>query len=82
MMLTDAQYRALKAWPESGRGNWERVCILRLDDYVYSWHKTINGIRHPVYLKLQATCNDAIREYEEAQAKTKSPEGEGSGSKD
>ena len=64
-MLTDAQYLALKAWPESGMVNWERVCLLRLEYYVYSWHKTINGIRYPVYLELQPAFDEAIREYEE-----------------
>jgi len=63
-MLTDAQYRALKAWPDTGgyvRGFSEATCRCLVAKGLFrnipsSWH----------YKKIEPACDDAIREYEEA----------------
>ena len=63
-MLTAAQYKALKTWPDSGgyvRGVSEATCRCLVAKWLFkkipsSWH----------YKKLQTACNNAIREYEAA----------------
>jgi len=64
-MLTDAQYRALKAWPESGgyvvgvsQATCRRLLTLGLFEIVH-----YSG---GYYKKHEPDCSNAIREYEEA----------------
>lgn len=64
-MLTDAQYKALKSWPEPGgyvlgfsRATCEALVFKRCMKRVpFSWF----------YKKVSPACDEAIREYEEAQ---------------
>ena len=64
-MLTDAQYKVLKSWPDGGRYELPDECRA-LGRFIKAWRRDILGLRIRVYLKRQPACNDAIREYEEA----------------
>lgn len=63
-MLTPAQYKALKAWPDGGgyvRGFSEATCRCLVTKGLFrnipsSWH----------YKKIEPACSEAIREYEAA----------------
>ena len=81
-MLTPAQYKALKAWPDGylaeirSAGNGFRVyCgLIHLGTSRVFEYMIRRGLiyRHNSYQygKFVHLCNDAIREYEEAQSKT------------
>ena len=66
-MLTPAQYRALKDWPESGgyicgTSSATCECLLRAGLFRRS-----NDYSLSLFKKVQPACDNAIREYEEAQ---------------
>ena len=62
-MLTDAQYKALKAWPDvSIQNELEKAGIIRPMYYPCNGRIVAMDICYPNF-------NDAIREYEEAQGK-------------
>lgn len=96
MMLTPAQYKALKAWPDGylaeirSAGNGFRVyCgLIHLGPSRVFEYMIRRGLiyRHSSYQygKFVHLCDDAIREYEAraAQSKTKTHKGEKSGSED
>ena len=65
-MLTHAQYKALKAWPD-GQSCGHPGCL--------------SHITHPCEKcgRIAGHDSDAIREYEEAQSKTKTHKGENNG---
>ena len=65
-MLTPAQYKALKAWPDSGGyivGISRATCRCLLNLGLFDTVHYSGGY----YKKIEPACSDAIREYEEAQ---------------
>ena len=68
-MLTDAQYKALKALGDASTGDVSMTGSTLL---------TLVQMRL-VHVGTQPACDEAIREYEEAQSKTKTHKGENNG---
>ena len=74
-MLTDAQYKALKAWPEDNL-----YASFHPEEQRMAWlcgRKTLEELSRaglineklsakPLFTRVVSACNDAIREYEEA----------------
>ena len=93
-MLTDAQYRALKAWPDEavkfyeggGRAMSPYSDLTRFiadslanRGYLERTDISLPLMQQKAFTKNQPACNEAIREYEEAQSKTKTHKGENNG---
>ena len=67
-MLTDAQYKALKSWPDAGGyvcgvSSATCECLLRAGLF-----RKANDYSRMLFKKVKSTCDDAISEYEAAQA--------------
>lgn len=64
-MLTDAQYRALKAWPDG-----QTLAAKIGDKRMVSMDGIVRCISsnsfYACFVKVQPACDDAIREYEAA----------------
>lgn len=88
MMLTDAQYKALKAWPDgivaviTPRGMTTKhgigICGISTFSKLFR-DRLVSASDIGTITKVQPACDDAIREYEAAQPKIKTPKGENSG---
>ena len=81
-MLTDAQYKAFKAWPDDNLYASFHPEELRMA-YICG-RKTLEELARtgllneklsakPLFTRVEPACSDAIREYEEAQEMRRKP---------